>query len=264
MEIGQRLKQARLELGLSQRQLCGDVITRNMLSLIENGAARPSMDTLSYLAGRLGKPLGYFLEEDAVTSPNQQVMQSARQAFAAGEHAWTLTLLKEYKAPDAVFDWEQALLDAECRMALAEQAIREGRMPYAASLLEQARQAGTRTPYFGQAHRNRWQLQMAALKPETASELCVDASLLCKAELALASDPCRAAALLDAMDVRETPRWCLLRGQAALALKAYGDAARWLHSAEGAFPGETAPLLEKCYRELGDYKQAYEYACRQR
>ena len=58
MEIGQRLKQARLEMGLSQRQLCGDVITRNMLSLIENGAARPSMDTLSYLAGRLGKPLG--------------------------------------------------------------------------------------------------------------------------------------------------------------------------------------------------------------
>ena len=38
MTIGQRLKQARLEAGLSQRQLCGDTITRNMLSLIENGA----------------------------------------------------------------------------------------------------------------------------------------------------------------------------------------------------------------------------------
>lgn len=34
MELGQRLKQARLEAGMSQRQLCGDVITRNMLSQI--------------------------------------------------------------------------------------------------------------------------------------------------------------------------------------------------------------------------------------
>ena len=66
MELGQRLKQARLEAGLSQRQLCGEEITRNMLSQIENGSARPSMDTLRYLAARLGKPMGYFLEEQAV------------------------------------------------------------------------------------------------------------------------------------------------------------------------------------------------------
>ena len=39
MDIGSRIKQARLEAGLSQRQLCGDTITRNMLSLIENGTA---------------------------------------------------------------------------------------------------------------------------------------------------------------------------------------------------------------------------------
>ena len=34
MELGEKLLQARQEAGLSQRQLCGDVITRNMLSLI--------------------------------------------------------------------------------------------------------------------------------------------------------------------------------------------------------------------------------------
>ena len=32
MELGEKLKQARLEAGLSQRQLCGEEITRNMLS----------------------------------------------------------------------------------------------------------------------------------------------------------------------------------------------------------------------------------------
>ena len=50
MDLGQKLRQARLEAGLSQRQLCGEEITRNMLSQIENGTARHSMDTLRFLA----------------------------------------------------------------------------------------------------------------------------------------------------------------------------------------------------------------------
>ena len=62
MSLGERLRQARLEAGLSQRQLCGERITRNMLSQLESGAASPSVATLSYLAARLGKPVGYFLD----------------------------------------------------------------------------------------------------------------------------------------------------------------------------------------------------------
>ena len=69
MDIGERLKSARLEAGLSQRQLCGDRIPRNMLSQIEHGTAAPSMDTLRYFAQQLNKPLGWFLEEEAVVSP---------------------------------------------------------------------------------------------------------------------------------------------------------------------------------------------------
>ena len=61
MELGDKLRQARLDAGLTQRQLCGDRITRNMLSQIENGLARPSMQTLRYLAGQLKKPVSYFL-----------------------------------------------------------------------------------------------------------------------------------------------------------------------------------------------------------
>ena len=83
MELGEKLRAARLEQGLSQRALCGEKITRNMLSRIEHGAARPSMQTLQYLAQRLGKPVSFFLEEAAVT-PNQVAMAKARAAFARG------------------------------------------------------------------------------------------------------------------------------------------------------------------------------------
>ena len=63
MELGEKLRQARMNAGLSQRQLCGEVITRNMLSLIEHGSAKPSMETLKLLADRLGLVNGKFRQK---------------------------------------------------------------------------------------------------------------------------------------------------------------------------------------------------------
>ena len=85
VELGKRIKEARLARKMTQSDVVGDFITRNMLSQIENGSARPSMDTLRYLAGQLGKPLSYFLEDEAVTSPNQTVMESARKCFKSAD-----------------------------------------------------------------------------------------------------------------------------------------------------------------------------------
>ncbi len=117
MELGQRLRQARLEAGLSQRQLCGQQLTRNMLSLIENGSARPSMDTLKYLAGQLGKPVAYFLEEETV-SPNRARLAAARNAFSAGAYRDALAILEACQAPDPHFDAERYLLETLCAIAL--------------------------------------------------------------------------------------------------------------------------------------------------
>ena len=112
MELGEKLLRARQEAGLSQRQLCGEEITRNMLSQIEHGTARPSMATLQYLAARLGKPVSYFLEEDAVVSPNQQTIVQARDAFDCGDFSAALDALSQYRNPDPVYDREQQLLQA--------------------------------------------------------------------------------------------------------------------------------------------------------
>ena len=97
MELGEKLRLARLEAGLSQRALCGDEITRNMLSRIENGAARPSMKTLRFLAARLGKPVSYFLEEDTVCSPNQKSMTTARRLFDGKDYAGAMQALAQYR-----------------------------------------------------------------------------------------------------------------------------------------------------------------------
>ena len=120
MELGEKLRQARLEAGLSQRAVCGDVITRNMLSQIENGAARPSMATLQYLANRLGKPISFFLEEQIVLSPNPQVIARAREAYANRQYEQVLQILVGYREPDPLFDPEKHYLAALCAIAQAE------------------------------------------------------------------------------------------------------------------------------------------------
>ena len=60
MTMGERLRRAREEAGLSQRQVCGDQITRNQLSQLEHDRVGPSVETLRYLAGQLGRPVSYF------------------------------------------------------------------------------------------------------------------------------------------------------------------------------------------------------------
>ena len=54
MDIGQKIKMIRTEKLMTQKELAGGVITRNMLSQIENGIANPSLSTVQYIADKLG------------------------------------------------------------------------------------------------------------------------------------------------------------------------------------------------------------------
>lgn len=264
MELGKRIKEARLAMGLSQRQLCGDEITRNMLSQIENGSARPSMKTLQYLAARLGKSVSFFLEEDALASPNSGCMDAARRLYDGGEFAAARQALETYRGPDQVYDRERELLWVLTHLALAEQALREDRTVYAQELLQKADMS---TAYCGEALQRQRLLLLGRIRGQKVSRRLpsLDEELLLRAEEALADgDTVRAVHLLEAMEHPGSPRWNLARGQCALAESRYEAAARYFQAAEAQFPKETAPKLELCYRELGDYRRAYEYACRQK
>ena len=137
MTLGEKIRAARLEAGLSQRQLCGETITRNMLSQIENGAANPSMATLQCLAGRLGKPVGWFLEEQSLQSPNADVMTRAREAYGLRQLDRVWEILSEYQGPDPLFQEEYAYLMALVALARAEALIGRGANGEAARLLEE-------------------------------------------------------------------------------------------------------------------------------
>lgn len=225
MELGEKIRQARLEAGLSQRQLCDGEITRNMLSQIEHGTAKPSMKTLTFLASRLGKPVGYFLDEDVP------------------------------QLPDGRF------LEAVALMEGAEAAIAQGKYPYARQLLQRA---GEGLPPVLERQRL---LLLSNIPGENLVRIVaalpsLEEELLLRAEAALEQGAlARARKWLDAVEETPSSRWELLQGKLLLREKQYAQAAEHLKRAEEAMPAETAPLLEICYRELGDFRQAYFYAC---
>ena len=67
----------------------------------------------------------------------------------------------------------------------------------------------------------------------------------------------RCVALLEACEDQQAEPWRTLRAEAAFAMGDYALAARF-------YPENCYAKLEACYRNLGDYKKAYEYACKQR
>lgn len=91
----------------------------------------------------------------------------------------------------------------------------------------------------------------------------LDEALTVQATSALAGgDVQRAAHLLDGAEDRTAPCWNFLRGKCHMAIEEFPEAAKCFLAAEGEY--NVLRELEICYREMGDYKNAYIYACRQK
>lgn len=263
MTMGQRIRTARVDAGLSQRQLAGEEITRNMLSALENDGANPSVATLRYLSEKLCKPVSYFLGEDPPGIPEAEEMARARTAFSAGDYPQCLELLRGLESHH--FRQERLLLEALAAMELAKQAIRDRRLPYADDLLARSLRAGQESLYFTEALRREWLVTsaQAARRPSERAALVdrlpnADTLLLLKAQTALESGKLnRAERLLEAAEDRN-PAWHHLRGEIHFARKDYALAAQAYHRAEPEINEDRR--LEICFRELGDYKTAYYYA----
>lgn len=240
MTMGQRILQARLEAGLSQRELAGEEITRNMLSSMEHDTANPSVATLRYLSKRLGRPVSYFFGEDG---PPEAIA-----AFANREYRRCRELLTEQERP-----WLEPL----ALLREAEQAADQGRIPYARQLLDALGEPDTLL--FGPEQR-----RYAALLRCRCGEIAdipEDGALLLKAEAALrAGRPADARRYLLAMDEREEP-WQEQMGECCFQAGDYAAARD--HFLRCPETPRILRRLEICFRELEDYKMAYYYAKKQ-
>jgi hypothetical protein len=150
------------------------------------------------------------------------------------------------------------LVSSGANLHRARQALKEGKHLYARQLLE-----GVTAP---ELLREKLLLE-ARIPGADLPGICrdlpsLDEELLLRAEAAL-EDHQRCRNLLLAAERKTAPRWNLLMGRLLFSEQSWAAAAEHLLPAEPHYP-ETAAMLEVCFRELGDYRQAYEYACKQR
>ncbi|MEM5627506.1 helix-turn-helix transcriptional regulator [Bacillus wiedmannii] len=61
--IGEKIKNIRKKLGLTQEDLAGENLSRGMISLIERNQTTPTIRTLNHIAPKLGISVSELLED---------------------------------------------------------------------------------------------------------------------------------------------------------------------------------------------------------
>ena len=99
--LGERIRTLRKQRKMTLEALAGDQLTKGMLSLIENNKANPSMESLSYIAERLGVEVAELLEEVS-TQELREVLEKAEKLAntefdeITDEHEQIIALIDPY------------------------------------------------------------------------------------------------------------------------------------------------------------------------
>ncbi len=82
--VGDKIRDLRKKLGLTQEQLAGHELTKSYVSQVELGRIRPSRKALKIMADRLGKPLGYFLDNDDDLRTVDVLLKASEALWSSG------------------------------------------------------------------------------------------------------------------------------------------------------------------------------------
>ena len=273
MELGERIRQRRQELGWTQADVCNGAeeakITRNMLSLIEKGKATPALDTLLWLSKRLSVPPGYFFceEDEEFFYRKQNCFPRLRALYRAGSYA---ECLRVFEKELGSCDDELGLMMACCAYFCGQKAWHNGAMESAVGYLQSALAYAEETVYPTDGIR-------AGCGLLTAIGVNVQAPLLEFNEMGYI-DSLRKAGCLDvyfylkenesypyenpfyAMHVRARLQMKEGRYEEALHLLNRIEEQKGADSVSAFLLFRTYSDMESCYREGGDYEAAYRYS----
>ena len=277
MNIGEKIKNLRMSKMITQQELAGDFITRNMLSRIEHGAALPSLPTVMYLASRLNVPAGFLLAEEENEFLYQKIryMPNIRRAFQMGDYRICRELCASLLSES---DDEIALLMAECALGLAKQEFFAGNLHNACYWFDSALRDADNTAYNTMHITAPAIVYFRYLRSISPSLASYEAENLLPGERDFAAWQdtfCRYVLIMEQMSQHRlegnTPleRQLALHVQATVLLK-QGDYAAAYELLGRILADEQAPVpvllygvlqdMETCCKALDDYKGAYEHA----
>ena len=130
---------------MTQGQLSGTQITRNMLSAIESGKATPSLDTLMFLAQGLDVPVGFLIseEDDPFVFCKQEYIGKIRMYFANREFDKCLNLIDTLDGEDC----ETLYIGAYCYFEIGRSMVLGGSLLSGKRMLTKAKQMAEKTIY---------------------------------------------------------------------------------------------------------------------
>lgn len=146
MNIGERIRELRVSKLMTQSELAGNQITRNMLSCIENGSANPSLSTILYIAGKLNVPAGFLLAEegDEIVYRKMSNLPNIKRAYSERD-LWGCRSLCISTCPDP--DDEICLLLANCDVGIAIEEFWNGKLRSACRFFDEALRYTEKTIY---------------------------------------------------------------------------------------------------------------------
>lgn len=146
MNIGQKIRELRLAKLMTQAELAGTFITRNMLSCIENGSAQPSLSTVQYIASRLNVPAGFLLAEEGDEAVYRKMNSFAniKKAYTAGDLRGCRNLCVS-GCPEP--DDEISLLLADCDAGIAVEEFWSGKLRSSCRFFDEALSYAKKTVY---------------------------------------------------------------------------------------------------------------------
>ncbi len=279
MQIGEKIKTLRMSKLMTQSELAGNCITRNMLSSIEHGTALPSLSTAMYIAERLNVPVGYLLAQDGdeLAYRKMNAIGDIRRALAARDYAGALALVGA--ASETQSDDELSLIRARCEYGLAHAALLGGRLRAAVAGFDRALLATGETVYDTDWLRARIAVcfrYLQGISPTLSSDV-LDADEI-EAARAFGEDFAEYVQALECLERGEDVAHFLAcyegtlyaeRMHALLLLRAeeYRKAQDLLETmlardelTFGVLLYEVFGDLEDCYRKNDDYKRAYEFS----
>ncbi len=270
MTLGEKIRARRKELGLTQKDVAGTAVTRNMICAIERGDVSPSLATLAAIAETLSVPIEYLVsdEEDLTPYLVQDVLPKLRNAYAAGRYADCLTICR--RLPEKARRDEAAYLTAAALIGLAERAIDAGNLASVPAYLSEA-EAYTKLTVLPTAHLlARAELcRSIAASPQTPKWEISGDRYFELANSSIALEKFRYLSESDFFPIRDPNLREHISAKELLSQNRYADALAVLLGIEDRKSSGTIGSyllyrvytdIETCYRELRDYENAYRYS----
>lgn len=268
MRLGEKIKTARLKLKLTQSDLVGDKITRNMLSAIESGKATPSLDTLEYLAERLDLPLPFLLsyDDDLLFYRKKERILAIKNALDEKNYNVCINLVLKLEG----LDDELAYILSDCYFNLGVNSLKYGSLESSAKYLGLCLNYCERTIYDTKRFRAIAPLYLAIAKNVSAPLLEFEADKYYAYLKEVTDLEFYKYLILDASYPYTRYEFAShIKAKSFIKERKYREAVEILLEIEnkkGEFEYNSYLMfgvytdLDNCYRQLFDFENAYRYA----